>query len=133
MDPMLWDEENSLKSLNWNEHNTLDKYHSHFLLLDNGCMNAYLDDRPRSDIVHAICFEKKCHSITIIIEGGFNTVQVIQNDLQNKRPVVIIHGSGRLANVLGALIEVSSKKNTLEYERNNGSTKFLCFPLETLT
>ncbi|CAF1099065.1 unnamed protein product [Rotaria sordida] len=114
MDFIQWDEEDSLESLNWNEYNTLDKYHSHFLLLDDGRMNVYLDDRPRSDFVQKMCSKTNCHSITIIIEGGFNTLEVIKNDLKNKRPVVIIHGSGRLANVLGTLLEVSSKKNTLE-------------------
>ncbi|CAF0830978.1 unnamed protein product [Rotaria sordida] len=114
MDFIQWDEEDSLESLNWNEYNTLDKYHSHFLLLDDGRMNVYLDDRPRSDFIQKMCSKTNCHSITIIIEGGFNTLEVIKNDLKNKRPVVIIHGSGRLANVLGTLLEVSSKKNTLE-------------------
>ncbi|CAF1058024.1 unnamed protein product [Rotaria sordida] len=114
MDFIQCDEEDSLESLNWNEYNTLDKYHSHFLLLDDGRMNVYLDDRPRSDFVQKMCSKTNCHSITIIIEGGFNTLEVIKNDLKNKRPVVIIHGSGRLANVLGTLLEVSSKKNTLE-------------------
>jgi len=133
MDFTQCDGEDSLKSLDWNEHNTLDKYHSHFLLLDDGRMDAYLDDRPRSDFVQTMCSNTNCHSITIIIEGGFNTLEVIQHDLKSKRSVIIIHGSGRLANVLGTLLEVSSKKNTLEYERNNVSTNFLCFPLETLT
>jgi hypothetical protein len=96
-------------------------------------MNVYLDDRPRSDFVRTMCSKTNCHSITIIIEGGFNTLEVIRNDLKNKRPVVIIHGSGRLANVLGTLLEVSTTKNTLEYERNNLSTKSLCFQIETLT
>lgn len=132
MDCISWDDEDSPKSLNWNEPNTLDQYHSHFLLLDDGRMNNYLDDSPRSEIVNAIC-SKRCHSITIIIEGGFNTVQVIRKDLDNERPIVIIHGSGRLSNVLGTLLDLSSKKDTLEYETNNFPMKFLSFPLEILT
>jgi transient receptor potential cation channel subfamily M protein 3 len=105
-------------NLDWSEEKTLDKYHTHFLLLDNGRVNHYLDDRPRSDFVDAMRTKTKCHAITIIIEGGLNTLEVIRNDLKNKRPrpVVIIQGSGRLANVLATLIELSKENNALQYE-----------------
>lgn len=103
------------QTLNYEEEKTLDKNHSHFLLLDNGAINRYIDDRPRSDFVTDTCNAFKCQAITIIVEGGFNTLEVIKYDLTAKRPVVIIHGSGRLANVLGTLLEITSKENTPEY------------------
>ncbi|CAF4182954.1 unnamed protein product, partial [Rotaria sordida] len=101
-------------TLNYDEEKTLDKNHSHFLLLDNGRVNCYIDDRPRSDFVKSACAEFKCQAITIIVEGGFNTLEVIKHDLMAKRPVIIIHGSGRLANVLGTLLENSSKETIPE-------------------
>ncbi|CAF4184066.1 unnamed protein product, partial [Rotaria sp. Silwood2] len=96
-------------TLNYDEEKTLDKNHSHFLLLDNGRVDCYIDDRPRSDFVKDVCAEFQCQAITIIVEGGFNTLEVIKHDLMAKRPVIIIHGSGRLANVLGTLLETSNK------------------------
>jgi hypothetical protein len=105
-------------NLNWSEEKTLDKYHTHFLLLDNGRVNHYLDDRPRSDFVEAMRTKTKCHAITIIIEGGLNTLEVIRNDLQNEPPrsLVIIQGSGRLSNVLATLIELSNENNAPKYQ-----------------
>ena len=103
-------------NLDWSEEKTLDKYHSHSLLLDNGRVNDFLDDRPRSDFVDAMYKKTECHAITIIIEGGVNTLEVVRNDLQKNRPVIIIQGSGRLADLLGTLIELSSKSKALEYK-----------------
>ena len=103
-------------TLNYDEENTLDKHHSHFLLLDNGRVNCYIDDRPRSNFVKDACTEFKCQAITIIVDGGFNTLEVITHDLMAQRPVVIIQGSGRLANALGTLLETSSKEMIPEYD-----------------
>ncbi|CAF3395770.1 unnamed protein product [Rotaria socialis] len=105
---------------NGNEAKALDNYHTHFLLLDDGRVNDYLDDnriknylddRPRSTFVQIARKKTECYSVTIIVEGGFNTLEVIQNDLEAKRPVIIVHGSGRLANLLGDLL--------LNVEENN--------------
>lgn len=87
------------------EGRTLDKYHTHFLLLDNGSLNLQLSDDPRSSFVKYTCEKTGCYTITIIVDGGFHTLQVILNDLQANRPVIIIQGSGRLANILGALLK----------------------------
>ncbi|CAF2202478.1 unnamed protein product, partial [Rotaria magnacalcarata] len=96
-----------------NKAKALDKYHTHFLLLDDGRVNDYfddnhvnnyLDDRPRNIFVQTIRRKTNCYSVTIIVDGGFNTLEVIQNDLEAKRPVIIVHGSGRLANLLGDLL-----------------------------
>ena len=52
--------------------------------------------------------------MTIIVEGGVNTLEVIQNDLTRKRPVVIVHGSGRLASVLGNLLERTGQTGAIQ-------------------
>jgi len=87
---------------------TLEQNHTHFLLLDKGCINNYLDDQPRTNFVDVMCEITKCHAITIIVDGGFDTLEVILHDLRAERPVIIIDGSGRLANVLGILFEKTS-------------------------
>ena len=106
-------------ALNYDEEKTLDQSHSHFLLQDNGRVGNYIDDIPRADFVKNACAEFQCQTITIIVEGGFNSLEVIKNDLVAKRPVLIIQGSGRLANVLGTLLENSSKGTIPEYEESS--------------
>ena len=105
-----------MMTLNYDEEKTLDKSHSHFLLQDNGSVGNYIDDTPRGDFVKNACAEFQCQTITIIVEGGFNSLEVIKKDLVAKRPVLIIQGSGRLANVLGTLLETSSKGTIPEYK-----------------
>jgi hypothetical protein len=53
--------------------------------------------------------------VTIIVEGGHYSLEVIANDLDNNRPVVIIHGSGRLADVLGNLLKNRMNSTSIEY------------------
>ncbi|CAM4747246.1 unnamed protein product [Rotaria magnacalcarata] len=101
----VWDNEDT---------KTLDKNHTHFLLLDDGRLGQYLSDKPRSTFVKTACAIPGCHAVTIIVEGGANTLEVIQHDIQAKRPVVIVHGSGRLANVLGNLLKKAGKENSIE-------------------
>jgi transient receptor potential cation channel subfamily M protein 2 len=96
-----------------NETKMLDNHHTHFLLLDDGHLNHYLNDDPRSKFVKTTCDRTGCHAVTIIVEGGVNTLGVIQNDLHAQRPVVIVHGSGRLATVLGNLLEIAGKTGTI--------------------
>ncbi len=75
-----------------------------------GVRPYYLTDQPRSDLVYELIQSTKCHSVTIIIEGGLDSLEVIANDLKEKRPVVIIHGSGRCATVIGNLLELTRDK-----------------------
>lgn len=92
----------------------LDKYHTHFLLLDDGSVGTFLDDEPRSTFVQSMGDLSNCQTVTIIVEGGPNSLQTIKNDLDAKRPVVIVHGSGRLADMLGNLLIRAKKNNKIE-------------------
>ena len=84
---------------------TLDINHTHFLLFDEGNLGGHLNDVPRNKFVQAAYEQTNCHPVTIIVEGGVNTIEVILNDLKNRRPVVIVARSGRLSNVLGEILE----------------------------
>ncbi|CAF2997434.1 unnamed protein product [Rotaria sp. Silwood2] len=106
--------QDTVVSLDENDTKALDKYHTHFLLLDDGRFNHYLNDDPRSKFVKTTCDQAHCHAVTIIVEGGLNTLEVIQHDLNDQRPVVIVHGSGRLASVLGNLLNKAGKTATIE-------------------
>jgi hypothetical protein len=74
----------------------------------------YLTDEPRSDLVYELIQSTKCHSVTILIEGGLDSLDVIEHDLKKKRPVVIIHGSGRCATVIGNLLELTRDQTKIE-------------------
>ena len=100
--------ERSPSKLDENEPKTLDNYHTHFLLLDDDNSTPhFLPDTPRSDFVDAMHRKTPCFAITIIVEGGFGSLEVILNDLRAKpkRPVIIIQGSGCLADILSTLLE----------------------------
>ncbi|CAF1055160.1 unnamed protein product, partial [Rotaria sordida] len=71
--------------------NVLDKYHTHFILLDYGNEGHYLNDECRANFVQAVCDRGTSYAVTIIVEGGHHTLEVIWNDLKNKRPVLIIN------------------------------------------
>ena len=46
----------------------------------------------------------ECYAVTIIVDGGCFTCETILHDLKAGRPVVIVDGSGRLANLLAMLL-----------------------------
>jgi len=115
----------SLFTLDENQLDTLETNHTHFLLLDDGSQGDhmidtkndrfYITDDPRSMFVDELTTLAQCHSVTIIIEGGLDTILVIANDLHAKRPVVIIYGSGRLANIIGDLLELTRYHAIIRY------------------
>jgi hypothetical protein len=119
--------DSSWSMLDENQLDTLESNHTHFLLLDDGSQGErmidgkmdlyYINDEPRSIFVNELITLTQCCAVTIIIEGGLDSISVIVNDLKAKpkRPVVIIHGSGRLANAIGNLLEVTGNQITVGY------------------
>ncbi|CAF0930453.1 unnamed protein product [Adineta steineri] len=113
---------------------TIEKNHTHCILFDDGKLGSYLDDGQRSALVecamkdkddkHQIALvghakkdkadEHKCYGVTIIVEGGKNTIEVLQNDIQANRPIVFIEDSGRLADVFASLINQTADVKTEE-------------------
>ncbi|CAF1016322.1 unnamed protein product [Adineta steineri] len=89
---------------------TIEKNHTHCILFDDGQLSGYLGDTQRHQLVTHACQQANhtCYAVTIIVEGGINTLEVIKNDIKAQRPVVLIKGSGRLADTLATLIEQSS-------------------------
>lgn len=83
----------------------VDNHHTHIVFLGNNSTDHQFPDEPRSDFVQTVRDQTQCLSVTIIIEGGLHTLDVIKNDLSAERPVIIIEGSGRLANILGTLLK----------------------------
>ncbi|CAF0977303.1 unnamed protein product [Adineta steineri] len=103
---------------------TIERNHTHCILFDDGKLGGYLDDKHRSDLVKYAMKDKddkhKCYGVTIIVEGGTNTIEVLQNDIRKKRPIVFIEDSGRLADVFASLInQTSDAKNDQQFIPSN--------------
>ncbi|CAF0870280.1 unnamed protein product, partial [Didymodactylos carnosus] len=77
------------KVLTLGDSETLEWNHTHFLLLDDGQLRGYLSDLQRSSFVQA-AVDDRSYPVTIIVEGGKHTLEVIVSDLGAYRPVVII-------------------------------------------
>ncbi|CAF1475583.1 unnamed protein product, partial [Adineta steineri] len=103
-----------LKSIEQTDPNTeedkeiLEPNHTHCLILDNGELNGHLSDRPRAAFVEEATKNGSCYGVTIIVEGGLNTLEVVQADVHAKRAVVLIQKSGRMSDVLANLIQLTT-------------------------
>ncbi|CAF1400746.1 unnamed protein product, partial [Didymodactylos carnosus] len=94
------------KLMNLHDSETLEWNHTHFILFDNGQLKSYMSDSQRSQLVEAAVNDRSeidCSStvqqlmflnlgypVTIIVEGGKNTLEVVLHDISKRRPVVII-------------------------------------------
>ncbi|CAF3511447.1 unnamed protein product [Rotaria sp. Silwood1] len=95
---------------------TIEPNHTHCILFDSGKLNEYLSDIQRNQFVTEACNYKDqgkendytCYAVTIIVEGGTGSLEVLENDIKGRRPIVLIQGSGRLADVLAMLVEQTS-------------------------
>ncbi|CAF0730867.1 unnamed protein product [Adineta steineri] len=91
---------------------TIELNHTHCILFDSGRLNEYLSDSQRHQFVTEACEDKEdhhaCYSITIIVEGGLGSLEIVENDIHGERPIVLIQGSGRIADVLATLVEQTS-------------------------
>ncbi|CAF0952112.1 unnamed protein product, partial [Didymodactylos carnosus] len=48
------------------------------------------------------------YSVTIVVEGGISVLEVMLNDIHAERPIILILGTGRMADVIGNLIQLTS-------------------------
>ncbi|CAF0929325.1 unnamed protein product [Adineta steineri] len=97
---------------------TIERNHTHCILFDDGKLSGYLSDEQRRDLVKEACEDKyhKCYGVTVIVEGGRNTIEVLKNDIRKKRPIVFIEDSGRLADVFASLInQTADAKNDQQF------------------
>ncbi|CAF5139629.1 unnamed protein product [Rotaria sp. Silwood1] len=98
---------------------TIERNHTHCTLFDSGRLNEYLGDSQRHEFVIEACKDTDndhiCFGVTIIVEGGFGSLEVLENDIKEKRPIVLIQGSGRLADALAMLIEQTSNSDRNQY------------------
>ncbi|CAF1238406.1 unnamed protein product [Adineta steineri] len=93
---------------------TIERNHTHCILFDDGKIGDYLNDGQRDALVKEACEDEdhECCGVTIIVEGGKNTIEVLQNDIKQNRPIVFIEDSGRLADVFASLINQTTDAKT---------------------
>ncbi|CAF1299340.1 unnamed protein product [Adineta steineri] len=97
---------------------TIERNHTHCILFDDGKIGDYLNDGQRDALVKEACEDEdhECCGVTIIVEGGKNTIEVLQNDIKQNRPIVFIEDSGRLADVFASLInQTADAKNDQQF------------------
>ncbi|CAF3987348.1 unnamed protein product, partial [Rotaria sp. Silwood2] len=97
----------------------IERNHTHCILFDSGKLHDYLSDSQRHQFVTEACKDTDnghtCYAVTIIVEGGVHSLEVLRHDIEGKRPIVLIQGSGRLADVLAMLIEQTSNPDRNQY------------------
>ncbi|CAF4144077.1 unnamed protein product [Rotaria magnacalcarata] len=136
---------------------SLEQNHTHFLLLDDGKYRSehkheedssskqqsefmktinYPKEMQRSDFVTHACDREKCYGVTLVIEGGINTCLAILNDIQCKRPVVFVEGSGKMADVIASLMKLTAINEytpVRKPERHEIEHNLLRFPMRART
>ncbi|CAF2031429.1 unnamed protein product [Rotaria magnacalcarata] len=101
---------------------TIELNHTHCILFDSGKLYDYLSDSQRNQFVIEACKDTgdghTCYAVTIIVEGGTGSLEILENDITGKRPIVLIQGSGRLADLLTMLVEQTSNPDRTQYCRD---------------
>ncbi|CAF3344944.1 unnamed protein product [Rotaria sp. Silwood1] len=80
----------------------LEMHHSHYLMLDDGTTRNYDTQHYRTHLVTHMAKINNEHDffvpvVTIMVEGGLDSIENIYYDLRSNIPVIIIDGSGRAA------------------------------------
>ncbi|CAF1206439.1 unnamed protein product, partial [Didymodactylos carnosus] len=79
----------------------LEPNHTHYIFLDDGTLRRYDTQDYRTRFVCELSNTQAAlpvPAVTIVVEGGIDTITNMYYDLKNDIPVVIIDGSGRAAN-----------------------------------
>ncbi|CAF4967766.1 unnamed protein product [Rotaria sp. Silwood1] len=103
----------------------LEPNHTHFLLLDDGTYYGYdIEDYRTKFVLEASHYNKSDNEenvpiVTIVVEGGPDTLSTIYKDLSNNIPVVLIDGSGRIANLLANFLNRTKSIINRSGEDNN--------------
>ncbi len=79
----------------------LESHHTHFVLVPG---SEWGDESPWLDRM-ANSLARRCPRITVLINGGNISRKDVENSLASKRPVLVVAGTGRLADELGAAQE----------------------------
>eukprot|EP00730_Choanoeca_flexa_P007583 TRINITY_DN12352_c1_g1_i1.p1 TRINITY_DN12352_c1_g1~~TRINITY_DN12352_c1_g1_i1.p1 ORF type:complete len:1459 (+),score=335.46 TRINITY_DN12352_c1_g1_i1:373-4377(+) len=79
---------------------SLDQNHNMFLLVDNGTANFGAEINFRARFEAAAREDFSCPVVTLVVQGGPNTLKTARDAIGMNNPVVVIDGSGMAADVL---------------------------------
>ncbi|KAG8546004.1 hypothetical protein GDO81_019918 [Engystomops pustulosus] len=100
----------------------LDNNHTHFILVDDGTNQKYGVEIPlRTRLERYISQQTmqkggtalKIPIVCVVLEGGPGTLDTIYNSMCNNTPCVIVEGSGRVADIIAQVVNLSSSKITI--------------------
>ncbi|CAF1054407.1 unnamed protein product [Adineta steineri] len=102
----------------------LEPNHTHFILLDDGTYYGYEMGDYRTRLVNEISKynDTNVPVVTIVVEGGPDTLSTIYNDLCMGIPVVLIDGSGRVPNLFASFLNQTAAMVKRDEKNNNDST-----------
>ncbi|XP_076821177.1 transient receptor potential cation channel subfamily M member 2-like isoform X1 [Clavelina lepadiformis] len=99
-----------------NNANSLEKSHSHLLLIEDGQRFMFGSEaKPRAKLEHLISQKignKKIPLVCLLLNGGFESLKTVRHALKNKTPVIVVAESRGCAGVLSNLYNKSHKAVT---------------------
>ena len=98
----------------------LDPNHTNFLLVDDGSRNTFISGGGVTNFItsfEAMVREEEPRGlgvpvITLLLEGGTDSIFKVKDGLENGQPCVIIEGSGRAADILAYGYRHAAKQST---------------------
>ncbi|XP_066433176.1 transient receptor potential cation channel subfamily M member 2 [Eleutherodactylus coqui] len=111
----------------------LDNNHSHFILVDDGTNGRYgVEILLRAKLEKFISEQTKEQGgvairipiVCVVLEGGPGTLDTIHNAISNNTPCVIVEGSGRVADVIAQIAQLSISRITISLVREKLRTLF---------
>ncbi|CAF1216124.1 unnamed protein product, partial [Didymodactylos carnosus] len=105
-------QENNKKKKKIEGKQELELHHTQFILFDDGTLNPSDMGIYRSRLAREISrgAHRAIPLIAIVVAGGLQTLQTIHNDLRKNIPIVIIDGSGPMADLLTDFLQRNQRK-----------------------
>ncbi|KAM4796298.1 transient receptor potential cation channel subfamily M member 2-like [Rhinophrynus dorsalis] len=111
----------------------LDNNHTHFILVDDGTHRRYGVEIPLRTKLEKFISEQtmekggtaiKIPIVCVVLEGGPGTLDTIYNSMCNNTPCVIVEGSGRVADIIAQVANLSTSRITISLVREKLRTLF---------
>ncbi|XP_069615725.1 transient receptor potential cation channel subfamily M member 2-like [Ranitomeya imitator] len=100
----------------------LDNNHTHFILVDDGTHGKYGVEIPLRGRLEKYISQQtmqtggtalKVPIVCVVLEGGPGTLDTIHSSMCNNTPCVIVEGSGRVADIIAQVANLSSSRITI--------------------
>ncbi|CAH2226291.1 transient receptor potential cation channel subfamily M member 2 [Pelobates cultripes] len=112
----------------------LDNNHTHFILVDDGTHGSYGVEIPLRSKLEKFISEQtmekggtaiKIPIVCVVLEGGPGTLDTIYNSMCNNTPCVIVEGSGRVADIIAQVADLSPSRITISLVKEKLQNLFM--------